>query len=92
MFRILVVERQNTRLLLQAVWKRALYGRDGRQRHQALETDGKEHIDLVVLDILIPGWMAEFTNCSRSPERAADPDNVGQHRRPISIRALSLNG
>ena len=60
MFRILVVDDdKNTRLLLKAVLEAEHYTVFTSENGEAaLEVMDREHIDLVVLDIMMPKWTA----------------------------------
>ena len=88
MFQILVAEDdKNTRRLMEAVLKEHGY-------HPILACDGLEalklldthHVDLVILDIMMPGMDGyEFTRQLRATDYTRAPaDRAGQRARPCS--------
>ena len=73
MFHILVVDDdKNTRRLMRAILEAEHYNvSTAANGEDALEVMDAEHIDLVVLDIMMP-------NSSRGSKRIADFDGIGQ--------------
>ena len=90
MFNIMVVDDDmHTRMLLQAVLEKANYSVfTAENGEQALEVMEKHHIDLVVLDIMMPKMDGyEFTKLLRETNNNLPILMVSSKHLPYSLRA-----